>query len=106
MIVAWLCFGFLGTSYVGLIIGIFVLDIGLQSLHVTNQIIIFSKNLEATNRLNTVYMTSYFVCGSIGAFLGGKAWEMLGWNGVVLTGISFVIVLLFVHFYLSKRFVT
>lgn len=97
MIGAWGFFGFWGFSYVGLIIGIFILDVGLQSLHVTNQTIIFSKNPEATNRLNTVYMTSYFVSGSIGAFLGGKAWESYGWNGVVFTGVIFVIVLLIVH---------
>lgn len=97
MIAAWLFFGLWGMSYAGLIIGIFILDIGLQSLHVTNQTIIFSKNPEATNRLNTVYMTSYFVSGSIGAFLAGKAWELWGWSGVVLTGILFVLILLAVH---------
>lgn len=97
MIFAWLFFGFLGASYAGLIIGIFILDIGLQSLHVTNQTIIFSKNPEATNRLNTVYMTSYFVSGSIGAFLAGKAWESFGWNGVVVIGIMSVIALLILH---------
>lgn len=97
MIAAWLFFGFWGASYAGLIIGIFILDIGLQSLHVTNQTIIFSKNPEATNRLNTVYMTSYFVSGSIGAFLGGKAWDLFGWNGVVVTGIFFVLLLLLMH---------
>lgn len=103
MLAAWLLFGFWGTSYVGLIIGIFVLDIGLQSLHVTNQTIIFSKNPEATNRLNTVYMTSYFVSGSVGAFLGGKAWEAYGWNGVVCTGIFFVVLLLIVGLVGSKK---
>lgn len=102
MIMAWLFFGFWGFSYVGLIVGIFVLDVGLQSLHVTNQTIIFSKNPEATNRLNTVYMTSYFVSGSLGAFLGGKAWELFGWNGVVATGLFFVVALLVVHL-LSKK---
>lgn len=98
MIVAWGFFGFWGFSYAGLIIGIFILDVGLQSLHVTNQTIIFSKNSEATNRLNTIYMTSYFVSGSIGAFLGGKAWESYGWNGVVLTGTIFVVALLVIHY--------
>lgn len=103
MIAAWFFFGFWGVSYAGLIIGIFILDIGLQSLHVTNQTIIFSKNPEATNRLNTVYMTSYFVSGSIGAFLGGRAWESFGWNGVVVTGLFFVVVLLVVHLYSIRK---
>ena len=103
MILAWVFFGLWGASYVGLILGIFILDIGLQSLHVTNQTIIFSKNPEATNRLNTVYMTSYFVSGSLGAFLGGKAWELFGWNGVVVTGLTFVLILLFVHLYSKNK---
>lgn len=103
MIGAWLFFGFWGFSYVGLILGIFILDVGLQSLHVTNQTIIFSKNPEATNRLNTVYMTSYFVSGSLGAFIGGKAWESFGWNGVVATGLFFVVVLLVIHLLRHKK---
>lgn len=103
MIIAWLFFGFLGASYMFLIIGIFVLDIGLQSLHVTNQTIIFAKNPEATNRLNTVYMTSYFVCGSIGALAAGKAWEAYQWNGVVGVGLFFVILLLIVDLFSRKE---
>lgn len=103
MIGAWLLFGFWGFSYVGLILGIFILDVGLQSLHVTNQTIIFSKNPEATNRLNTVYMTSYFVSGSLGAFIGGRAWESFGWNGVVATGLFFVVVLLVIHLLWHKK---
>ena len=97
MIFSWLFFGVWGMSYVGLIIGIFILDVGLQALHVTNQTIIFSKNPEATNRLNTVYMTTYFVSGSIGAYLAGKAWGLWGWGGVVVTGGTFVLILLLVH---------
>lgn len=103
MLFAWIIFGFWGLSYVGLIIGIFILDVGLQSIHVTNQTIVFSTHPEATNRLNTVYMTSYFIGGSFGTFVGGKAWANYGWNGVVITGSVFVIVLLFVHLIFTKK---
>ena len=103
MLISWIIFGIWGFSYVGLIIGIFVLDVGLQSIHVTNQTIVFSTNPDATNRLNTVYMTSYFIGGSFGTFVGGKAWSHYGWEGVVYTGAFFVVVLLFIHLVFAKK---
>lgn len=103
MLVSWLLFGIWGFTYWGLIVGILILDIGLQSIHVTNQSIIFAKDANATNRLNTVYMTCYFVGGSFGAFVGGKLWSFWGWNGVVLTGSLFVILLLLLHLSFSKK---
>lgn len=103
MIGAWVFFGFTVLGYFGLIVGIFILDIGLQSIHVTNQSIIFSRDEDATNRLNTVYMTCYFIGGSIGAYIGGIAWGYWGWIGTVVVGISFVVLLLIVHLIFSKR---
>lgn len=103
MIAAWIFFGLPAMGYVGLIIGIFILDVGLQSIHVTNQSIIFSRDEDATNRLNTVYMTCYFVGGSIGAYIGGLAWTHSAWSGVTLIGIAFVVVLLLVHLAFTKN---
>lgn len=103
MIVSWAVLGIWGFTYAGLIVGIFILDVGLQSIHVSNQTIVFSTNPDATNRLNTVYMTSYFIGGSLGTFAGGKAWEYMGWNGVVLTGGAFVVILLLIHLIFSPK---
>lgn len=103
MLVAWFFFGFAGYTYIGLVIGIFVLDVGLQSIHITNQSIIFAKDVDATNRLNTVYMTCYFLGGSFGAYIGGLAWSFYGWLGVVLSGAIFVIVLLLFQLLSLKR---
>lgn len=94
MIVAWIFLGFTSWMYVGLVLGIFILDIGLQSLHVTNQSIIFSKDNNATNRINTVYMTCYFVGGALGSYLGGIAWNYFQWMGVVGIGLLFGLLLL------------
>lgn len=94
MLLSWILFSFTSLMYIGLILGIFVLDIGLQSIHITNQSIIFSKDENATNRINTVYMTCYFMGGSLGAFIGGKAWSLYGWDGVVLTGCIFIGILI------------
>lgn len=103
MIISWFLFGIESLKYIGLIVGIFIFDIGLQSIHVTNQSIIFARDIDATNRINTVYMTCYFIGGSIGAFLAGLAWTYYGWIGVTFTGASFVIILLFIHLLFSKR---
>ena len=68
-------FLFSTTSLIGLIIGVTLLDLGLQALYITNQSIIFSKNFEARNRVNTIYMVSFFIGGALGTSLGAFAWE-------------------------------
>lgn len=97
MLIAWILFGTIGFTYIGLILGIFILDIGLQSIHITNQSIIFSSDTHATNRINTVYMTCYFLGGSLGAYIGGKLWGLYGWYGVVYSGLFLVVLLLLVQ---------
>jgi hypothetical protein len=34
------------------------------------------------SRLNSVYMTCYFIGGSLGTFLGALGWQLFGWWGV------------------------
>lgn len=103
MIVSWGVFGMADSTYIGIIVGIILLDMGLQAMHVTNQTIVLSSQPEAANRLNTVYMVSYFIGGSIGTFVGGKAWGAYGWNGVVFTGAFFVSLCLVVHLIISRK---
>ncbi|MEH7308283.1 MFS transporter [Neobacillus drentensis] len=85
-LVSYLFFGFLGTSLWGLLIGVILLDLGVQGAQVSNQTRIYSLMPEARNRLNTVYMVSYFLGGSLGSSLGGYAWSWWKWQGVCLTG--------------------
>lgn len=103
MIVSWVIFGLAGFSYAGLIIGILLLDMGLQSMHVSNQTIVFSTNPDASNRLNAVYMTSYFIGGSFGTYIGGIAWGYYGWTGVVASGAVFVVLCLLIHLLLANK---
>jgi hypothetical protein len=44
---------------------------------------------EARNRINTVFMVTYFVCGVLGTFLAGFAWALSQWDGVSALGASF-----------------
>ncbi|WP_291906888.1 MFS transporter [Chitinophaga sp. CB10] len=63
-----------------LIAGIFFLDIGVQATQITNFTRIYALNEHAHSRLNTVYMTTYFIGAAIGTGFGLLSWKMGGWN--------------------------
>jgi predicted MFS family arabinose efflux permease len=74
--------GLAGRSLVGLILGVLLMDLGVQSGHVANQAWIYSLAPDMRSRLNSVYMTCYFIGGSLGTFLGALGWQLFGWWGV------------------------
>lgn len=75
-----------GTSVVGMVIGIVLLDLGQQSVHVSNQARVYALIPEARNRLNTVFMTVSFIGTSMGSAIGLWAWDKAGWTGVCISG--------------------
>ena len=97
MIVSWGIFYYSTHSILGLIVGAILVDLGMQALHITNQNIIFSKNPQARNRVNTIYMVGFFIGGAIGTFLGAFAWQHYGWTGVSSLGLILAITTLLVH---------
>ncbi|SOD83310.1 MFS transporter [Spirosoma fluviale] len=64
------------------ILTVLLLDLGAQSIQVTNTALIYTLDSTAHSRINTVYMTSYFIGGAIGTFVGIQAWAWGGWNMV------------------------
>ena len=88
-IMAWISAWLWGDSYAGLIIAIILADIGAQCLQVSNQSASLQQLPEATNRVNTIFMTTFFIGGSLGTFCSGIGWSMAGWTGVCIVGISF-----------------
>ncbi|MGJ8548975.1 MFS transporter [Winogradskyella wichelsiae] len=97
IIFSWGIFYLSGNSLIGLAIGVILVDLGLQILHITNQNIIFSKNPEARNRVNTIYMVGFFIGGALGTTLGALAWEYYAWQGVSILGILISIAILLVQ---------
>ena len=87
-ILAWSLFWFGGETYAGLIAGILIIDIGMQCVQLSNQTVMFDLCPTASNRINTIFMTSYFLGGALGTFLSGTAWSIWGWTGVVVVGLS------------------
>ncbi|WP_413293887.1 MFS transporter [Bdellovibrio sp. HCB185ZH] len=71
-----------GASIIGLIIGIFILDFGIQAAHISNQTRVFALREDARSRLNTVYMFSYFMGGALGSLVASFAWNTAQWSGV------------------------
>jgi predicted MFS family arabinose efflux permease len=78
-------------SLVVLGLGVVLLDAGVQASHLANQTVIFGLAPERRNRLNAVYMVSYFVGGAIGTGAASIAWSRGGWAGVCATGIVFAL---------------
>jgi predicted MFS family arabinose efflux permease len=92
LLIGMIAFGLLwtvGGTITGLAIGGIVLDLGTQANLVTNQTRIYRLIPEARNRINTVFMVTYFVGGALGTFLAGFAWSLWQWNGVCALGASF-----------------
>ncbi|WP_232297901.1 MFS transporter [Nitrosospira sp. NpAV] len=86
---SFIVFGFSGASIAGLVIGVIMLDIGLQAAQVSNQSRIFALKPEARSRVNTVYMVCYFIGGAAGSAAGAGAWHAFGWTGACITGLLF-----------------
>ena len=88
MLSAWIIAYLWGNTYTAIIITILILDIGMQCIQLSNQTVVFFLNAKASNRINTIFMTNYFIGGSLGTFLSGSAWSMAGWSGVTIVGIG------------------
>lgn len=95
--VSFIIFYFSSHSLIGLVIGVIVLDMGVQATHISNQSIIFALIPEARNRLNTVYMVSYFIGGASGTFLASQVWKSYQWTGVCAIGALLAAIALAAH---------
>ncbi|MFJ8674125.1 MFS transporter [Streptomyces sp. NPDC093589] len=73
-------------SLVALLTGVVVLDGAVQAVHISNQNQVYAIRPEARNRLNSAYMTSYFVGGAVGSALTSVVWSAAGWGGVCTLG--------------------
>ncbi|EKS7199486.1 TPA: MFS transporter [Enterobacter ludwigii] len=82
LLLSWAAIWYGHTSVLALIVGILVLDLTVQGVHITNQTVIYRVKPEARNRLTAGYMTSYFIGGAAGSLISASAWQHAGWSGV------------------------
>lgn len=86
MVAAWPILYAGRTSVVWLVVGIAVLDLGVQGIHISNQSAIYALAPEARSRLTTAYMVSYFLGGAALSALSSVLYASDGWEGVCVVG--------------------
>lgn len=64
-------------------IAVLLLNVGIPSNQITNLSIIYTLDQASNSRINTIYMTTYFIGGSLGTFAGLLSWKYGGWNWVI-----------------------
>jgi predicted MFS family arabinose efflux permease len=103
VIISFIVFAFSGHSMAGLIIGVILMDMGVQATHISNQAIIFAINPGARNRINTIYMVTYFIGGALGTLIATQLWYGYQWNGVCILGITISTLAMGIHLFNRKK---
>ncbi len=88
---SWVALWAGGKHVVWLVVGIVVLDIGAQGLHITNQGEIYKLHPEARSRLTAAYMVIFFVGGAIGSAIAATVYERAGWSALCVAGEGFAL---------------
>jgi predicted MFS family arabinose efflux permease len=77
-----------GHTIAGLVVGVILLDAGVQAGHVTNLSRVHALAPEVRNRVTTVYMVAFFLGGAAGSALSAFAWQRWQWTGVCAVGLA------------------
>ena len=80
-----------------LVIGVIVLDIGVQAGLVSNQTRAFAVDPKAQGRINSLYMTATFFGGAVGATVSGWLMSRFGWSGIVAFGLALGVIAATIH---------
>jgi predicted MFS family arabinose efflux permease len=87
--ISWVPIALAPRSLAALIIGVVLLDLAVQGLHISNQSEIYRLRPEARARLTSAYMTIYFLGGVVGSAASTFVYNHDGWSGCCLLGGGF-----------------
>ncbi|MCD5419193.1 MFS transporter [Rhodococcus pyridinivorans] len=88
LIASWAALAAGASSLVWFVVGMLVVDLALNLVHITNQNIVYALDPDARSRVNSVYMTGYFIGAASGSALGTMAWSAGGWTAVCVLGVG------------------
>ncbi|EOQ23505.1 hypothetical protein KQ1_05555 [Bacillus cereus BAG3O-1] len=88
LLISWLFISYIEQSLIALVIGIVLLDLAVQAIHVTNQTMILPLHTEARSRLTAGYMVFYSIGSADGSIASTQIYAHFGWGGVSLLGAS------------------
>lgn len=91
MALSWSLIAVGSTSLGALILGVAVLDLGIQGAHITNQSVIYSLVPSARSRLTTAYMTAVFASAAVSSALASTLYDADGWSAVAGLGGAFAV---------------
>ena len=86
IVISFIIMRFADYSLFYLVIGVFLMDAGVQGSQISNQARIYALLPNLRNRINAVYMVCYFLGGALGSAIGSRALEEWQWTGVCSTG--------------------
>ncbi|WP_043640977.1 MFS transporter [Chromobacterium haemolyticum] len=104
LLLAWWPLSLMLQSLAALLVGILLLDLGGQALHVTNQSLIFRSRPEAHGRLVGLYMLFYALGSGLGAISATATYARAGWQAVC--GLGAAVSLLALLFWCATRRLT
>jgi predicted MFS family arabinose efflux permease len=78
-----------GAWLPALLLGVVLVDLGVQGMQVVNLAVNFRLRPEARNRITTAYMTAYFSGAVAGSAASAAAFAAGGWTTVVIVGAGF-----------------
>ena len=91
------------NSLWAILVSVLLLDIGVQATQLINIATIYTLDEKANSRINTIYMTSYFIGGALGTFIGVQCWKYGGWSLVTLQLIAFSLFAFVVAWFSYKK---
>ncbi len=86
MLASWALTAAGRSSLAALVLGIAILDLGVQGAQITNQSVIYMLAPEARSRITTAYMTALFASAAICSALASTLYEAGGWDAVSVLG--------------------
>ncbi|WP_440119159.1 MFS transporter [Paenibacillus sp. QZ-Y1] len=86
LLLSWLLIGWVHHSLWFLVLGVILLDLAVQAIHVTNQSLIYEVRPEAQSRLTAAYMIFYSIGSATGSIASTQMYTWAGWTGVTWLG--------------------
>ncbi|GAB0166569.1 MFS transporter [Lysinibacillus sp. CTST325] len=103
LLISWLFINYLEQSLLALIVGIVMLDLAVQAVHVTNQTMILPLRTEARSRLTAGYMMYYSIGSAGGSIASTQIYAHFGWGGVSFLG-ALISAIALIFWVTTKRF--
>lgn len=103
LVISWVPLAFTRSSLWALLVGVILLDLAVQAVHVTNQTLIHALRPDAGSRVIGGYMIFYSIGSATGAIAATSLYAAAGWGAVCALGAAFSSLGLMLWFCTSDR---